>query len=171
SVLQYTIIPSESLNFGYIVDPTPYKGYNILMRENGLRNVIGTPVILTDPNTAYKALDVINGDSTSAYADFAPVLNYSSNEDIIAYIDTNNPLASIFYSGFRMGADTHANAGQSTRTLIYQDISVNASSKIDELTNNETDAIDVTIETYDEESITVVKLMADLNSLFTADIG
>lgn len=171
NVVYYNIIPSESLNFGYIVDPNSYKGYNLLMREDGGRNVVGTPVILTDPNTAYKTLDVISGDSASAYADFSSVLNYSSNEDIIAYIDANNPLASIFYSGFRMGADAHADAGKSTRTLIYQDISVNASSKIDKLANNETDAIDVMVETHDEESITVVKLVSDLNSLFMADLG
>lgn len=171
NVIYYHIVPSKSLNFGYIVDPSPYRGYNLLMRENGLRNVVGTPVMLTDPDTAYKSLDVIGGETDSAYNRFAPALKYSSSEDIIAYIDTNNPLASIFYSGFRMGADTHADAGKGTRTLIYQNISVNATSKIDALANNETDAIDVIVETYDEESITVVKLVADLNSLFMAEIG
>src|SRR5665648_467921 len=163
NVVYYNIIPSRSLNFGYIVDPNPYKGYNLLMREDGGRNVVGTPVILTDPNTAYKILDVINGDSGSAYADFASVLNYSSNEDIIAYIDANNSLASIFYSGFRMVADGHADASQATRTLIYQDISVNESNKLDKLVNNKTDAFNITVETHGKESITVVELMSDLN--------
>lgn len=171
NVIYYHIVPSESLNFGYIVDPTPYRGYNLLMRENGLRNVVGTPVMLADPATTYKSLDVISGEADSAYNRFAPILNYSSSEDIIAYLDTDIPLASIFYSGFRMGADTHADAGKGTRTLIYQDISVNASSKIDALANNGTDAIDVIVETYGEENITVVKLVSDLNSLFMAEIG
>jgi len=170
NILQYNIIPSKSLNFGYMVNPTPYKGYNLLVRENGLQNVIGTPVMLTNSEAVSNAtLDIISGDGENAYAKFAPVLNYSSNGDIIAYIDTALPIANIFYSGFQMGTDPSADKG--TRTLIYQEISVNASSKIDALANNETDAIDVTVKTYGDENITVVKLVSDLNSLFMANIG
>lgn len=69
-------ISPEIINFPYYLSPEPYKGYQLLLRSNGIYNVVGNPMIMGTENSTKGVINVISGDAKPSDA-FDEILKYS----------------------------------------------------------------------------------------------
>ncbi|MBP2029323.1 hypothetical protein J2755_000243 [Methanohalophilus levihalophilus] len=69
-------ISPEVVAFSYYISPEQYKGYQVLLRQNGFYTVIGSPIAIGPVNSTEQVIDVISGD-IPATTTFDEVLEYA----------------------------------------------------------------------------------------------
>ncbi len=111
----HTISP-EVVAFSYWMSPTPYNGYQLLIRENGIYNAIGTPLIFGPQDKVEDTIDVLSG-SAEKSDEFDHILSYADMDSEFQRVTTNTVFASQYYLDFK-----RLDNGDYSRTIVYLDV-------------------------------------------------
>jgi hypothetical protein len=132
----HTISP-EIIAFDYWISPTPYNGYQFLVRttdEYSLSNVVGTPMIFGPQKKIEKVIDVLSG-SAEKSSDFELILNYADmNAEFQRVTLVEEGFADQFYLDLKKLPD-----GRYSRTVIYLNPVNSALGNITQLQANSTE--------------------------------
>ncbi|MGP8319289.1 MAG: hypothetical protein ACT6FD_00640 [Methanosarcinaceae archaeon] len=110
----HTISP-EVVAFSYFSSPTSYNGYQLLVRDNGIYTVIGTPLIFGSKDKVEDTIDVLSG-STERSDKFGYILKYADMDSEFQRVTANTAFASQYYLDFK-----RLDSGEYSRTVIYLD--------------------------------------------------
>lgn len=110
----HTISP-EVVAFSYFLNPTSYNGYQLLVRDNGIYNVIGTPLIFGSKDKVENTIDVISGSSERSDK-FDHVLSYADMNSEFQRVTVNSAFASQYYLDFKRLDNV-----EYSRTVVYLD--------------------------------------------------
>lgn len=149
------IIYPEVVAFNYVVG-IPYKGYLMLLRNNGMYNVMGTPVVYSTKENAMKIIDFISGYESNTNFDI--LLDNVSNAEYQEVI-VNPGFADQFYLGLRMRNGT-LNNNTYERMTVYVNATPSIISNLNMLKQNsyERGFIEYNITTEQIDAINVTKM-------------
>lgn len=157
----HTISP-EIIAFDYWVSPTPYNGYQFLVRttdDYSLGNVVGTPMIFGPQNKVENVIDVLSG-SAEKSSDFAHILSYADmGAEFQRVTLVDDGFADQFYLGLKKLAD-----GRYSRTVIYLNPVNSALVNITQLQANSTER-GIIYDTTTDGDITKVVITSDFFSV------
>ena len=128
----HTISP-EIVAFSYWLSPTSYNGYQLLIRETGVYNAIGTPLIFGPQDKVEATIDVLSG-SAERSDDFDHILSYADMDSEFQRVTKDAPFASQYYIDLKK-----LQSGDYSRTVIYLDV---VNSTLDNLANLEASSMD-----------------------------
>ncbi|MDO9517656.1 MAG: hypothetical protein Q7J10_06350 [Methanosarcinaceae archaeon] len=128
----HTISP-EIIAFSYWLSPTSYNGYQLLIRENGIYNAIGTPLIFGPKDKVEGAIDVISG-SAERSNEFDHILSYADMDSEFQRVTSDTAFASQYYLDLK-GLDS----GVYSRTAIYLDVVNSTFEKMTQFEANSTE--------------------------------
>lgn len=111
----HTISP-EIIAFPYWMNPTLYNGYQLLIRENGIYNAIGTPLIFGPQDKVEDTIDVLSG-SAERSDEFDHILSYADMNSEFQRVTVNTAFASQYYIDLKK-----LQTGDYSRTVIYLDV-------------------------------------------------
>ncbi len=123
----HTISP-EIIAFPYWMNPTLYNGYQLLIRENGIYNAIGSPLIFGPQDKVEDTIDVLSG-SAERSDEFDHILSYADMDSEFQRVTVETPFASQYYIDLKK-----LETGDYSRTVIYLDV---ANSTFENLVNLE----------------------------------
>ncbi|HID26402.1 MAG TPA: hypothetical protein EYP22_00925 [Methanosarcinales archaeon] len=115
SVVLFNTIYPEVVAFDYVVG-LPYKGYLMLLRNNGMYNVMGTPVIYSTKENAMKIIDFISGYERNPNFDIL-LDNVSSAE--YQEVIVNPGFAEQLYLGIKIGYNETSFNNTYERVTVY----------------------------------------------------
>lgn len=128
----HTISP-EIIAFSYWMDPTSYNGYQLLIRDNGIYNAIGTPLIFGPPDKVKDTIDVLSG-SAERSDEFDHILSYADMDSEFQRVTADVAFASQYYIDLKK-----LESGDYSRTVIYLDIVNSAFENLVNLEANSTE--------------------------------
>ena len=144
----HTISP-EIVAFSYWLSPTSYNGYQLLIRETGIYNAIGTPIIFGPQDKVEATIDVLSG-SAEKSDEFDYILSYADMDSEFQRVTADTAFASQYYIDLKQ-----LETGEYSRTVIYLDIT---NSTFENIANLEASSMDRNV-AYDittDENITKV---------------
>ncbi len=136
----HTISP-EVVAFSYWMNPTSYNGYQLLIRENGIYNAIGTPLIFGPQDKVEDTIDVLSG-SAEKSDEFDHILSYADMDSEFQRVTADTSFASQYYIDLKQ-----LETGNYSRTAIYLDIVNSTFEKLTQFEANSTErgvAYDIT---------------------------
>ena len=110
----HTISP-EIIAFPYWMNPTLYNGYQLLIRENGIYNAIGTPLIFGPQDQVESTIDVLSG-SDERSDEFDHILSYADMDSEFQMLTSDAAFANQYYLDFKKLDNMNY-----SRTTIYVD--------------------------------------------------
>ena len=111
----HTISP-EIVAFQYMLSPTSYNGYQLLIRDTGVYNAIGTPLIFGFQDKVKATIDVLSG-SAERSDEFDYILSYADMDSEFQRVTADTTFASQYYFDLK-----ELEGGDYSRTVIYLDI-------------------------------------------------
>lgn len=152
------VISPEIIAFPYYVSPTSYNGYQSLIRDNGIYNVIGTPLIFGPKDKVEDIIDVLSG--TGAKSDeFDQILSYADMDAEFQRVATDSNFSSQYYIDFKK-----LDATNYSRTTVYLDVVDSTLEKLTEFEANSTERnVDYSITT--DGNITKVVVIGDFYTI------
>ncbi|MBW6470625.1 MAG: hypothetical protein K0A90_05320 [Methanosarcinaceae archaeon] len=159
----HTISP-EIVAFSYWLSPTSYNGYQLLIRENGIYNAIGTPLIFGPKDKVEGAIDVISG-SAERSNEFDHILSYADMDSEFQRVTSDTAFSSQYYLDLK-GLDS----GVYSRTAIYLNIVNSTFEKITQFEANSTER-GVAYNITTEGNITKVVVTGNLYTIINEPIG
>ena len=111
----HTISP-EIIAFPYWMNPTLYNGYQMLIRENGIYNAIGTPLIFGPQDKVEDTIDVLSGFADRS-DEFDHILSYADMDSEFQRVTVDTAFASQYYIDLKK-----LETGDYSRTVIYLDV-------------------------------------------------
>lgn len=138
----HTISP-EVVAFSYFLSPTSYNGYQLLVRDNGIYNVIGTPLIFGSKDKVEDTIDALSG-STERSDKFDYILRYADMDSEFQRVTADTTFASQYYLDFK-----RLDSGEYSRTVVYLDAVNNTLENLSMFEANSTErsvAYDITTE-------------------------
>ncbi len=136
----HTISP-EVVAFQYMQSPTSYNGYQLLIRENGIYNAIGTPLIFGPQDKVEDTIDVLSG-SAEKSDEFDHILSYADMDSEFQRVTADTSFASQYYIDLKQ-----LETGDYSRTVIYLDLVNSTFEKLTQFEANSTErgvAYDIT---------------------------
>ena len=136
----HTISP-EVVAFSYWMSPTSYNGYQLLIRENGIYNAIGTPLIFGPQDKVEDTIDVLSG-SDEKSDEFDHILSYADMDSEFQRVTADTSFASQYYIDLKQ-----LETGDYSRTVIYLDLVNSTFEKLTQFEANSTErgvAYDIT---------------------------
>lgn len=149
SWLELHTISPEIVAFPYWMNPTSYNGYQLLIRENGIYNVIGTPTIYGPQDKVENTIDVLSG-SAEKSDEFDHILSYADMDSEFQRVTADSSFASQYYIDLKQ-----LETGDYSRTVIYLDVVNSTIEKLTQFAANSTErnvAYDITT----DENVTKV---------------
>ena len=116
SLFELHTISPEVVAFSYRMNPTPYNGYQMLSRETGIYNVIGTPLIFGPHDMVEGIIDVLSG-SAEKSDEFDYILGYADMDSEFQSLTSDAAFASQYYLDFKRLDNVNY-----SRTTIYFDV-------------------------------------------------
>jgi hypothetical protein len=157
----HTISP-EIIAFDYWVSPTPYNGYQFLVRttdEYSLSNVVGTPMIFGPQKKVENVIDVLSG-SAEKSSDFDRILSYADmGAEFQRVTSLTDEFADQFYLDLKKLAD-----GRYSRTVVYLNPDNSTLGNITQLQANSTER-GIIYDTTTDGDITKVVITSDFFSV------
>ncbi|HJH30172.1 MAG TPA: hypothetical protein C5S51_10895 [Methanosarcinaceae archaeon] len=144
----HTISP-EIIAFQYMLSPTSYNGYQLLIRENGIFNAIGTPLIFGPQDKVEDTIDVMSG-SAEKSDEFDYILSYADMDSEFQRVTSDTSFASQYYIDLKQ-----LETGDYSRTAIYLDIVNSTFEKMGQFEANSTER-GVTYDITTDENITKI---------------
>lgn len=136
----HTISP-EVVAFSYWMSPTSYNGYQLLIRENGIYNAIGTPMIFGPQDKVEGTIDVLSGLAEKS-DEFDYILSYADMDSEFQRVTADTSFASQYYIDLKQ-----LETGDYSRTVIYLDVVNSTLEKLTQFEANSTErgvAYDIT---------------------------
>ncbi len=159
----HTISP-EIVAFSYLMDPTSYNGYQLLIRENGIYNAIGTPLIFGPQDKVEDTIDVLSG-SAEKSDEFDHILSYADMDSEFQRVTTNTVFASQYYLDFK-----RLDNGNYSRTVIYLDVVNSTLEKLTQFGDNSTER-SVVYDITNDENITKVVVTGNFYTIIDEPVG
>lgn len=158
-------IPEQQIIMPF--NATLYEGYQLLARTNGtydIWNVVGNPVILGPQASVKNAIDVLEGNSTSAAEDFDYILTQiDSNGALYQEVVKRTPFINIpaeqWYKDLKKLDD-----GSYSQTTVFLNPDENLTKQINVMETNASER-GVRYDVTSEGNITKLMITADFNSL------
>lgn len=136
----HTISP-EIVAFKYMLNPVSYNGYQLLIRDNGVYNAIGTPLIFGPQDKVENTIDVLSGLAKKS-DEFDYILSYADMDSEFQRVTTDTSFASQYYIDLKQ-----LETGDYSRTAIYLDIANSTFERLTQFEANSTErsmAYDIT---------------------------
>ncbi len=141
SLFELHTISPEVVAFSYWMDPTSYNGYQLLIRETGIYNAIGTPLIFGPQDMVEGVIDVLSGFAEKS-DEFDYLLSYADMDSEFQRVTADTAFASQYYLDFK-----RLDSVNYSRTVIYLDIVNSTFEKLTQFEANSTErgvAYDIT---------------------------
>ena len=133
SWMELHAISPEVVSFSYWLNPTFYNGYQLLIRETGIYNAIGTPIIFGPQDKVEATIDVLSG-SAEKSDEFDYILSYADMDSEFQRVTADTAFASQYYIDLKQ-----LETGEYSRTVIYLDIT---NSTFENIANLEASSMD-----------------------------
>ena len=157
----HTISP-EIIAFDYWVSPTPYNGYQFLVRitdDYRIGNVIGTPMMYGPQEIVESVIDVLSGNVEKS-SDFDYILSYVEMGAEFQRVDSlTDGFADQFYVDLKKLAD-----GRYSRTVVYLNPTNSTLENITKLQANSTER-GIIYDVTTDGDITKVEITSDVMSV------
>lgn len=149
----HTISP-EVVAFNYMLSPTSYNGYQLLIRDFSIRgygiyNAIGSPLIFGTQDKVEDTIDVLSGSAERSYK-FDHILSYADMDSEFQSVNANTTFASQYYLDYK-----ELDSGVYSRTVIYLDVVNSTLEKLTQFGDNSTER-SVVYDITNDENITKV---------------
>ncbi|MBN1134098.1 MAG: hypothetical protein JXA38_04135 [Methanosarcinaceae archaeon] len=159
----HTISP-EIIAFDYWVSPTPYNGYQFLVRitnDYRIGNVVGTPMMYGPQKNVESVIDVLSGNVKKS-SDFDHILSYVEMGAEFQRVDSiTDGFADQFYVDLKKLAD-----GRYSRTVVYLNPSNSTLENITKLQANSTER-GIIYDVTTDGDITKVEITSDVMSVIS----
>lgn len=161
----HTLDPRK-FSFEFIVSPSRYNNYMVLIRDKNLCNIMGDPCIMGPRSKVEETVDVIeNENAPNAYPNF---------RELLECVDLDAPYQEVrMYSQI---ADKYHDAmcpvgDQCERTITCIGISENSTVSLNELAANTTDEIECNV-TFDQGdlNLTIARITGNFSAVMDAKI-
>lgn len=153
----HTISP-EIISFSYFMSPTPYNGYQLLIRDNGIYNAVGTPLIFGPKDKVEDVIDVLSG-SDEKSDDFDQILSYADMDAEFQRVATDSNFSSQYYIDFKKLDDINY-----SRTTVYLDLVDSTLKKLNDFESNSTER-NVTYDITTDGNITKVVVVGNFYTI------
>ena len=155
-------ISPEVVAFSYYLSPEPYNGYQLLLRQNGLYTVIGSPILIGTTESTEKVIDVISGDSPTT-SKFDEILEYSVGGAQLESVGTPDAGADQYYMAWK--ADGPDNNNYSRTTVFLNPTESTIGNITEYAATGEENGLNYTVNTYG--NVTEVTITTNASGFFT----
>ncbi|WP_406662186.1 hypothetical protein V7O66_06030 [Methanolobus sp. ZRKC3] len=163
-VQAHTLVP-EVVNFKYDFTEKPYNGYYLLKRDEGIYNVIGSPMLLGGRDSLESVIDVSSG-NTPASSDFDKILSYTEPGAQYQIVTSEDPMAVQHYIEFRSIED-----GNYARTEVFLEPADSLLESIGSLQTNSTErGLTYEFNVYEEDDVAIVEITANESNFYNLAI-
>jgi len=106
-------ISPEIIAFSYYLSPEPYRGYQLLLRQSNIYNVVGNPMIMGTEDSTRSVIDVLSGENASASI-FDGILEYAVDDAQLESAGIPDRGADQYYMAWKADG-----TGNYSRTTVY----------------------------------------------------
>ncbi len=162
----HTLYPRKLSLGSYIVAPSKYEGYMVLIRNKDLCNILGDPCILGPRSKIEATVDVIDDESApNAYPYFGELLEHVDLDAPYQEVMMYSPVADQYYAAVYLVGDV------CERTITCIGISENATARANELAANTTDNLECNVAfNQGDLNLTVITIAGDCDAVMTAEM-
>lgn len=155
-------ISPEVVAFPYYLSPEPYKGYQLLLRQNGLYTVIGSPIIIGTNDSTAQVIDVISGDNPTATR-FDEILEYAVDGAQLESVGIPDSGADQYYMAWKTEGTSNNNYSRTTVFLNPTEATIGNITEY--VSSGEENGLTYVVNTYG--NITEVTIKANASGFFT----
>ena len=145
--------------------PTPYQGYQVLIRDKNICNIMGDPCILGSRSKVEETVDVIDDENASnSYPQFSRLLERVDLDAPHQFVAQNSRVAYQYYDAVRVVGD------RCERTITCIGITENATACLNELAANTTDSLECDM-TFDQGDLnfTIARISGDFDAVMDVE--
>ncbi|KAF5413966.1 MAG: hypothetical protein C5S48_10380 [Candidatus Methanogaster sp.] len=162
----HTLYPRKLVLGSSIVVPTKYDGYQVLIRNKDVCNILGDPCILGPRSKVEATVDVIDNETApNAYPYFIKLLENVDLDAPYQEVSMYSPIADQYYSTVYPVGD------MCKRTITCIGIRENTTARVNELAANMTDNLECAVAfNQGDLNLTIITITGDCDAVMAAKI-
>jgi len=163
----HTLYPRKLSIGSYVVAPSRYEGYMVLIRNKDQCNILGDPCILGPRSKIEATVDVIDDENApNAYPYFGELLDRVDLDAPYQEVRMYSPIADQYYVAVRPVGDG------CERTITCIGISENTTTRANELAANMTDNLECAVAfNQGDLNLTVITITGDCDVVMAAELN